>query len=96
MPETSPSLARLHRLAMRHATPEEREHILRLTAGMAPSEYYKPLEHGSYVAGCTAILFERVFAELAELRAMVQGLAELDAGPRGPRGSASGASKVKA
>jgi len=76
------ALGRLHELAMRHATHEQRERLNRLTAGVAPGGYHKPLEHGFYVAEITAILFERQFAELAELRAMVQGLAELDsAGP---------------
>jgi hypothetical protein len=75
------ALERLHELAVRHGSPEHRAKLQMITAGVAFRGYKQP-EHDVFTDEVTAILFERAFAELAELRAMVRGLAELDsAGP---------------
>jgi len=75
------ALDRLYELSVRHGSPEQRAKLQMITAGVMFRGYKQP-EHDVFTDEIVAILFERVFAELAELRAMVQGLAELDsAGP---------------
>jgi hypothetical protein len=74
------SLIRLHELVVRHATPEQRERLLRLTGGSVPSRAYRPMENSLYMAEATAIAFEQLFKEVAELRAMVRALLEEEKG----------------
>ncbi len=87
------ALASLHELAVRHATDEQRAKLTQITGAVAPSQGplgeplgYKQPEHDVFTDEATAILFERAFAELAELRAMVRGLAELNSAGPIPKG----------
>jgi hypothetical protein len=70
------SLIHLHELAVKHATPEQRERLLRLTGGGAPSRAYRPVENSLYMAEAMAILFERAFAEQGKVREMLTALTE--------------------
>jgi hypothetical protein len=87
------ALDRLYELSLRHATPEQRERLVRLAGAFSPngslgSVGYKQPEHDLFADEATAILFERVFAELAELRAMVRALTEPKPNPgRPPKGT---------
>ncbi len=69
-----PALARLHELAVRHGTDLERERLNRITAGVAPGAYHRPLEHGHYLSESSAVLFERLFKEVSELREMISAV----------------------
>jgi hypothetical protein len=65
---------------MRHGTDEQRERLLSLTGGGFPSRAYRPLENSLYLSEATATLFEQLFREVAELRAMVKALLEEEKG----------------
>jgi hypothetical protein len=71
------SLTRIHELAMRHGTEEQRERLNRLTAGEAPSPHYKPLENALFLSQASADLFEQLFAEVAELHTENRQLREM-------------------
>jgi hypothetical protein len=79
------ALARLHELAVRHGTDEQRTKLEKITAGVAFRGYKQP-EHDVFTDEVTAILFERAFAEMAALREMLQGLTETGPQERMPKG----------
>jgi hypothetical protein len=70
------SLVRLHELVVRHGTDEQRERLLSLTGGGVPSRSYRPMENSMYLSEATAVLFEQLFKEVAEVREMVKALLE--------------------
>jgi hypothetical protein len=72
------SLIHLHELVVRHATDEQRKRVLRLTAGGVPSRAYRPMENSLYLSESAAVLFERLFKEVAELREMVKALIDIE------------------
>jgi hypothetical protein len=82
-PQGFDSLQRIHELAIRHGTEEQRERLLRLTAGEPPSRAYRGMETILYMAAAMAILFERLFKEVAELREICKALMELNEEKKG-------------